>query len=71
MTRLTRNRRGKTPIDVGVVDQGGPVRVRITVGDDEARPSAKKNSDLTPKEAEDLAVMLMFYAKQVKETGRG
>lgn len=62
--RLARTRRGKTPIDVGIVTQGdGPTRIRLTVG---AGTPGTKNSDLDINEAEDLAVMLQYYVKVAK-----
>lgn len=66
MTRLPRTRRGKTPIDVTIVTQEAGPRVRVTIGDDLARPSAKKNSDLDAKEVEDLIVMLEFNLRRLR-----
>lgn len=59
--RLPRSRRGKTPIDVTTTEQDGNKRVRLTIGDDYSNPSAKKNSDLTEKECEDLITLLQGY----------
>ncbi len=67
MTRLPRSRRGKTPIDVTIVKQDGNTRIRVTVGDDMARLSAKKNSDLDLKEVDDLIVLLSYMKKQVED----
>lgn len=67
MTRLPRSRNGKTPIDVVIVKQDNTKRVRITVGDDLARPSAKKNSDLDMKEVDDLIVLLSYMKKQIED----
>lgn len=58
MTRLPRDRKGKTPIDVGVVEQDGLKRVRISMGED-LKPG-RKNSDLSVKETEDLIAMLNY-----------
>lgn len=59
--RLPRKRKGKTPIDVGVVTQDDTTRVRLSMGDDKATKSGKKNSDLTPEEVEDLMAMLNYH----------
>jgi hypothetical protein len=64
--RLNRSRRGKTPIDVVIVEQEkGLPRVRLTVGDDLSKPSNKKNSDLDLQEVEDLIVMLTYHKMKI------
>lgn len=65
--RLPRSRRGKTPIDIVVVEQGdGPTRVRITVGEDWSKQSSKKNSDMDFKEVEDLITLLQYHLAKAK-----
>ena len=59
--RLPRDRKGKTPIDIGVVVQQSGPRVRVSIGEDWSNPSAKKNSDLSFKETEDLITMLQYH----------
>lgn len=58
MARLPRDRKGKTPIDVGIVVQDDLTRVRLSMGEDGA--PGRKNSDLSVKEAEDLVTMLQY-----------
>lgn len=58
MTRLPRERKGKTPIDVGMVQQDGLTRVRISMGED---GGSRKNSDLSIQETEDLIAMLNYH----------
>lgn len=58
MTRLPRERKGKTPIDVGMVQQDGLTRVRISMGED---GGSRKNSDLSVQETEDLIAMLNYH----------
>lgn len=65
--RLPRSRRGKTPIDIGIVEQGGgPIRIRVSIGEDWAKPSSKKNSDLDFKETEDLITLLQWHLAKAK-----
>lgn len=66
MSRLPRSRRGKTPIDVTIVTQEAGPRVRVTIGEDFARPSAKKNSDLDEKEVTDLIVLLQYNLAKLR-----
>lgn len=58
MARLPRDRKGKTPIDVGIVTQDGLTRVRVSMGEDGT--PGRKNSDLSYKETEDLITMLSY-----------
>lgn len=58
MVRLNRSRRGKTPIDVTIVEQDGTTRVRLTMGEDNG---SKKNSDLTDEEVLDLMALLNYH----------
>lgn len=64
--RLPRSRRGKTPIDIGVVTQESGPRVRVSIGEDFSSPSSKKNSDLDFKETEDLITMLQYHLAKAK-----
>ena len=65
--RLPRSRRGKTPIDVGVVTQESGPRVRLSVGEDgHGQQSYRKNSDLDVKETEDLITMLQYHVAIAK-----
>jgi len=63
--RLPRSRRGKTPIDVNIIQQGAdaPIRVRLTVGPDYEK---KYNSDLDFTETENLIVMLQYHLAKAK-----
>lgn len=64
--RLTRSRKGKTPIDIVIVEQEkGQARVRLTVGDDASKPSNKKNSDLDLQEVDDLITMLTYHKMKI------
>lgn len=59
--RLPRSRRGKTPIDVGVVTQESGPRVRVSIGEDgHGAQSYRKNSDLDFTETENLILMLQY-----------
>lgn len=64
--RLPRSRRGKTPIDVGVVTQASGPRVRVSIGEDYSSLSSKKNSDLDFKEVEDLIVLLQYHLAKAR-----
>lgn len=65
--RLPRTRRGKTPIDVGVVTQESGPRVRVSIGEDgHGQQSYRKNSDLDFKETENLILMLSFHLAKAK-----
>jgi len=65
--RLRSSRRGKTPIDVGVVTQESGPRVRLSLGDDAmSTPSRRKNRDLDFQECEDLIVMLQYHLMKAK-----
>jgi hypothetical protein len=61
--RLPRDRKGKTPIDVGIVEQDGLKRVRLSMGEDGA--PGRKNSDLSPQETSDLIAMLNYNLKVI------
>lgn len=60
--RLPRERKGKTPIDVTIVEQDDTVRVRLTMGED---GGSKKNSDLTATEVKDLTTLLDYHGKLI------
>lgn len=62
--RLPRDRKGKTPIDVGVVEQDGLKRVRLSMGEDGT--PGRKNSDLSDKETVDLIAMLNYNLKLIR-----
>lgn len=67
--RVPRERRGKTPIDIGIVEQGNTRRIRITLGED---GGSKKNSDMTIGETEDLIAILNYNVLVAKgEIERG
>lgn len=59
MMRLPRARKGKTPIDVGIVKQDDLTRVRISMGEDNS--PGRKNSDLSEQEVLDLIAMLNYH----------
>lgn len=64
MVRLARSRKGKTPVDVTIVNNGGAEdRIRLTLGED---TFSKKNTDLTPDEATDLMALLNYHAEVVR-----
>ncbi len=62
--RLPRDRKGKTPIDVGVVVQDGLKRVRVSMGED-SQPG-RKNSDLSEEETAALITLLQYNLALVK-----
>jgi len=62
--RLRRSRRGKTPIDIGVVTQDSGPRVRVSIGEDGT--PGRKNSDLDFQETEDLITMLQYHLALAK-----
>lgn len=65
--RLPRSRRGKTPIDVGVVTQESGPRVRLSIGEDgHGAQSYRKNSDLDVPETENLILMLQYHVEKAK-----
>lgn len=64
MTRLPRDRKGKTPIDVGIVKQDGLERVRLSMGEDGT--PGRKNSDLSLEETQDLIAMLNYNMLVIK-----
>lgn len=63
--RLPRSRRGKTPIDINIIQQGedAPVRVRLSLGPDDGK---RYNSDLDFTETENLIVMLQYHLAKAK-----
>lgn len=64
--RLPRSRKGKTPIDVNLVNQPSNPhpRVRLSVGEDGV--PGRKNSDLDPKETEDLITLLQWHLAKAR-----
>lgn len=62
--RLPRDRKGKTPIDVGIVVQDGLTRVRLSMGEDGT--PGRKNSDLSVEETENLITMLAYNLELAK-----
>lgn len=57
--RLPRTRKGKTPLDVTLVEQYGNKRVRITLGED-SNPRGKYNTDMDAAEVTDLIALLNY-----------
>jgi len=62
--RLPRKRKGKTPIDIGIVKQDDLTRVRISMGEDNS--PGRKNSDLSEEEVVDLIAMLNYHLMVVR-----
>jgi hypothetical protein len=64
MTRLTRSRKGKTPVDVVATEQNGLKRVRISMGDE--RYSNYRNTDMDERETRELITMLEWHLAKVE-----
>lgn len=57
--RLPRSRKGKTPLDVQIIEQNDTVRLRITLGEDLS--ARKRNTDMDEQEITDLIAMLNYH----------
>lgn len=63
MVRLDRSRKGKTPVDVTIVEQDGNQRIRLTMGDD---GFSKKNTDMDEQETADLITLLQYHLEVLR-----